>query len=285
VIEAELLVLSGWTARYDTLLARRRGPTILRWHSALLQTELSDETWKLARIVELLDAGRILAVAANDPAVVLALRRDDVLWFPDVLDRREYAGVEAAALTGTNVSLFSDAHHRKNLLCQSAAFEAARRAAGDADWTLHLNGQSQRLPEFARWLERSGVRFVEHGYLVRGDYLALAAGMDAGLAATLSESYGYVAADHLELGVPVVVSSAVPCADAGELSVGNVSDVAELADRLTLALASPDHVEAGRESLRARARLNLERAEAALTSLRERAAGSGWPQFDESQQG
>jgi len=84
--------------------------------------------------------------------------------------------------------------------------------------------------------------------------LALIAGCDAGLAATLSESYGYLAAEHPQFGVPVVTSPAVRCADAGELVVADPGDVAALADALRR--ASGADVTAAQRSLQERATAN-----------------------------
>ena len=95
--------------------------------------------------------------------------------------------------------------------------------------------------------------------------LALIAGCDAGLAATLSESYGYLAAEHPQFGVPVVTSPAVRCADAGELVVADPGDVAALADALRR--ASGADVTAAQRSLQERAAANVAIARAALAGL------------------
>ena len=60
--------------------------------------------------------------------------------------------------------------------------------------------------------------------------------MDAGLAATLSESYGYVAAEHVLLGVPVVTGPGVACLPRGELTVTDPGDPRALAAALLKAV-------------------------------------------------
>jgi hypothetical protein len=271
MLDSELLVLSSWDAAYEPLLARRVRPTVPRWHSPLLQTELGQEGWKVRRIVELLDAGTVPALAANDEATARALGRDRVVHLPDVLDQREYAVVRPAQLDGVNISLFGDAHWRKNLFVQSAAFELVRRGLPRSDCTLHLNGQTLRAAEYREWLHALRIPYVEHGWLGRTEYLSLVAAMDAGLSATLSEAYCYVAADHLALGVPVVTSPAVTCVDAGDLTVADPSDIVEVAGRLRVALADPGLAVPARARLRERAEENAERAESALLELVERA--------------
>jgi hypothetical protein len=268
VLECELLLLSGWDARYESILARRSGATVARWHSSLLQTELSAELWKIVRLIELLDEQAIAAIAASDLALVDALKREGAVWLPEVLDEHEYADVRPAPLAGTNVSLFGDAHHRKSLLAQAVAFDRARQAAGSDAWMLHLNGQTARIPELAGWLALTGVPYVDHGFLDRSAYLELVSGMSAGLAASLSESYGYVVADHLLLGVPVVTSQAVLSADAGPLRIGDACDPSEIAAGLGRALEQPQLVEHGRRTLLERAAENEQRAGEALQEIR-----------------
>jgi glycosyltransferase involved in cell wall biosynthesis len=268
LFESELLVLSGWDETYEPLLEARQQPTVPRWHSPALKSELSQEGRRVARILELLDAGRLAAVAVSDLDLVEAFGRERVVFVPELLDPREYEGVTPLRHDGTNVSLFGGAHHRKNLFVQLAAFELTRRSLGGTDWTLHLNGQSIADADVRSFLEALRVRFVDHGFLERPDYLSLLAGMDAGLSAALSESYCYVAADHMALGVPVVTSGAVRCADAGPLRVENPWSLDEVAERLRLALERPELARAAAARLLARASENAEHARAALAQLR-----------------
>jgi hypothetical protein len=161
-----------------------------------------------------------------------------------------------------NVSLFGAAHWRKNLFVQSAAFALAR----ERGWTLHLNGQTAN-PAYADWLSTARIPYVEHGVLERPVYLSLVAAMDAGLCAALSESYCYVAADHVALGVPVVTSPAIACLDGGPLEAAQPGDVEEVAARLADAIASPAALAGQQASLKDRAAQNAERARAALDTI------------------
>jgi hypothetical protein len=209
-LEADVLVLSSWCRRYEPLLGECRGAIVPRWHSPILQTELCGEGQPLARIVGLLDEGRVPALAAVDAAMAAVLDRPAVVHLPD-LPPRLTTIVQPAQLQGVNISLFGAAHARKNLLTQSAAFALVGRRSAFAGWTLHLNGQTTRDASYAEWLALARIPYVDHGWLDRTAYLSLVAAMDVGLCATLSESYGYAAADHVELGVPVVASPAVAC--------------------------------------------------------------------------
>jgi glycosyltransferase involved in cell wall biosynthesis len=274
VLYADLLVLSSWDRRYETILAERRGPTVPRWHSTILQTELAQETAKLARVLSLLDRGAVPALAVDDPALSRVLHRSGVVYLPNVLGDVDYIGVQPARLAGINVSLFSASHWRKNLLVQSAAFDCARREPPLADWTLHLNGQSRRGTAYSEWLASARIPYVDHGWRDRSGYLSLLAGMDVGLCATLSESYCYVAADHIALGVPVVASPAVACLD-GSAERVQPDDVSGLSRALLRAVTErADVVRRQRRSLDEQARVNSVAARAALYELTVRAGTS-----------
>jgi glycosyltransferase involved in cell wall biosynthesis len=276
-LDADVLFLSSWHERYEPILAQRGRRVVPRWHSTLLQSELGHEQAKIARIVDLLDRGAVQAVAVSDPEFPEALGRDWVVFVPEVLADCDYQGVVPARLRGVHISLFGAADGRKNILVQSAAFERARRAAGAHGWTLHLNGQTLDDPRYAQWLEAARIPYVDHGWLERAEYLTLVAAMDAGLCATLSESYCYVAADHVALGVPIVASPAIACLGSPTLRA-RPDRVEDIADALVGALANRSEVAAAqRRSLFAQARTNAEIARGALSTIKSRALASRGP--------
>ncbi len=263
-LEADLLVLSAWMPGYEGLLDERRGTTVGRAHSSLLQLELSREGWKVAKLLELLAEGRLTSVAFDDADAAAALARPGVVHLPNVFDPSELAGVVPTELEGVNVALTGQPDARKNLLVQTAAFARARRD----DWTLHLFGQTLRRSGYARWLELAGISYVEHGFLQRDEYLGLAAGMDAALCASLAESFGFAAAEFVELGVPAVVSPVVTSVGGGPLTVREPGSVDAVAAALELAVSERGRVEAQREVLRARALANRSVAQAVIERLR-----------------
>jgi hypothetical protein len=275
VFEARLLVLSSWDSSYEAIFAERRGPIVLRWHSTILQSDLSGEAGKLARVVALLDQGVVSSLAVNDPAFEGVLRRAGVVVLPDVLADVEYHGVVPARLIGTNISLFGAGNWRKNILVQTAAFDRARRESESTDWTLHLNGQTCRGNPYAEWLKSARIPYVDHGWCDRSSYLSLVAGMDVGLCATLSESYCYVSADHVALGIPVVASPAIAClGDVQERVVPE--DVGAVAHALMRTLEDRAGIaRRQRQGLSEQARLNARRARAALHEIMTRAGLSG----------
>jgi hypothetical protein len=267
VVDAAVLVLSSWHERYEPILARRKDPVVPRWHSTLVQSDLAEEQAKIGRIIDLLNRRVVRVVAANDREFARALGRDDVVYLPDVLAEVGYSGVMPAPLRGVHVSLFGSAEGRKNIMAQSAAFERARRAAGDPTWMLHLNGQSLADRGYDRWLEAARIPYVDHGWLDRPAYLSLVAAMNAGLCATLSESYCYAAADHVALGVPIVASPAIACLgdDSPRVRPDRVDDIAAA---LAAALAGRDELASRQhDSLVAQALTNARIAQAALVQI------------------
>jgi len=254
--DCDVLVLSSWTDAYAPMLERFGGKVVGRWHSSLLQTELSREGWKLVRLLD-----RVETVFANDADVAAAL---ELIYLPDVFDCAEAAAVIPVELDGINVALPGEPHGRKNLLVQSAAFERSRAGR---NWTLHLFGQTKRRPGYAHWLDLAGVPHADHGFLARDEYLAQVAGMDAALCASLSESYGYAAAEAVGLGVPTVATPAVRSFDAGPLSVRDPSSVVDVTTALERALTDEGVTSVQQESLHRRAAENEAVARVALREL------------------
>jgi glycosyltransferase involved in cell wall biosynthesis len=182
-----------------------------------------------------------------------------------VLDLWAYTRVEPAPLAGTNVSLFGEAHGRKNLLVQAAAFERVR--AGAPGWTLHLNGQTVRREWYGRWLRLARIPFADHGFLPHDEYVALVAAMDAGLAASLSESFGILPLEHILLGVPAVTSAAVVSVDDHAFAAADPSDVGSVAAALGRALSDRAALEAVRAAVVRQVGERVELARSALASL------------------
>lgn len=268
---AGLVVLSSWHPSYDGVLAACAGRVVPRWHSPLLQTELSREGWKLAHLVDLLDRGVVPAVAVDDAEVAVVLGRERVVHLPNVVDPAPYGDVVPTPLEPLAVTLVGEAHGRKSLLVQSAAAAQAGALLG-RPVTVHVAGQTVRRPGYARWLALAGVPCVEHGRLERAAYLSLVAGASAGLCATLSESYGYAAVDHALLDVPVVVSRAVPSIPPGPLTVERPDSVEAVAATLVRALAEPGLAAGQRAGALAVAAANEAVARAGLERIRSLAA-------------
>ena len=202
-----LCILGGWRRDYAAYVRRhyRRSHVTfaLSWHSSWNQIEQSGEWCGLAKALELLRAGRIakLFVSCEETAAVLGRMRSGVEWLPNTLDTR-LAERPATEPAGRDVDLFCSACPRKNLYPQLAALAGAGA-------TLHVN---RTFPAAAHEAAAMlSVRVVRADLPERGQYVDAIGRMAAGLQVTLAESFNYVAAEHMLLGVPVLVSRHVPC--------------------------------------------------------------------------
>jgi len=202
-----LCILGGWRRGYAAYVRRhhRRSHVTfaVSWHSSWNQIEQSGEWRGLTEALELLRAGRIakLFVSCEETAAVLSQMRGGVEWLPNTLDTR-LAERPATEPTGRDVDLFCSACPRKNLYPQLAALAGAGA-------TLHVN---RTFPAAAHEAAAMlSVRVVRADLPERGQYVDAIRRMAAGLQATVAESFNYVAAEHMLLGVPVLVSRHVPC--------------------------------------------------------------------------
>lgn len=208
--EADVVIVSSWCPRYEALFTECRGTVVPYWRSTALEGAGSGSPGQLDGVMAHLARGAVAAVAVEDAHLAKVLARPGVVHLPP-LPSRLAPIAQPEPLTGVNVSLFGTGMGAQNLWAQATAFGLVRRRTAFAQYTLHLNGQTQRHPWLSNWLETLGAAYVDHGWLDRQRYHALVAGMDAGLCASIGRGYGYVAVDHIELGVPVVVSPGVTC--------------------------------------------------------------------------
>jgi glycosyltransferase involved in cell wall biosynthesis len=205
-----LLVLGAWTPLYESFVDALAGldtRIAVYWTSTAAQGDISDE---VAKLVRMLQAGRTqyLFCASDDLASALRGRVAGVLGLPPTLvwPRARVTGVRRTTGRPT-VSLFFPAAEtrRKNVTNALLAVAALRTPP-----RLLLNGLSAR-PGYRELLEVLGVGYHDLGWIEdRRRYERTLSRVDVGLQPSLTESYDYVAAEHLSRGVPVVGSSAVP---------------------------------------------------------------------------
>ncbi|MFH1730718.1 MAG: glycosyltransferase family 9 protein [Planctomycetota bacterium] len=202
-----LCVLGGWRRDYAAYIRRhhRRSDVAfaLSWHSSWNQIEQSGEWRCLTEAFELLRGGLItkLFASCEETAAVLSQMRDGVEWLPNTIDT-SVAERAAQRAAGRDIDLFCSASPRKNIYPQLAALAGA-------DATLHVNHSFSAAEHEAASMLR--VRVVRHSLPKREEYYDVIARMAAGLQVSLAESFNYVAAEHMLLGVPVVTSRHVPC--------------------------------------------------------------------------
>ena len=203
-----LCVLGAWRREYPAYIRKHRRADVtfaLSWHSSWSQIEQTREWSYLEKALGLLRAGLVsrLFVSCEETAAVIGkMAKGNVTWLPDAVDTRLARRVVSDRRPGRHVDLFCSSVPRKNLYPQVAALS-------DTNAVLHVNDMNRRAVEpVARAL---GVKTARHTLPGRVDYLRLIAGMTAGLQVSLAESFNYVAAEHMLLGVPVLTSRHVPC--------------------------------------------------------------------------
>ena len=247
--EIRLLILGGWSPSYEPFVAaaaRRAVPVALYWTSSAGQTGMSAE---ISRLSLCLDDSRITHrwCVQRSLAETLHRRHAPCLWLPSVIASLRRAPSSARA-TGTlrgvrpaNVGLFCSPNEyaRKNILTTLVAVARLGPRV-----VLHVNGLSDDA-DYRPWLDRLGIRWIDHGWMSREAYLETVAGLDLGLQVSFAESFNYVAADHILAGVPVIVSPMVPVVTelpaplVRPFVVRTADDPAVIADAIERVIARP----------------------------------------------
>ena len=203
-----LCILGAWRRDYPTYIRKHRRSDVtfaLSWHSSWSQIEQGREWGYLAKALDLLRAGlieRLFVSCEETAAVVGKMGKGSVEWLPDALDTTLTDRIVPVRRPGRHVDLFCTGTPRKNLYPQVAAL-------AETDAVLHVNTMNAKT--VAPVAGALGVKTAGHNLPQRADYLRLIGGMTAGLQVSLAESFNYVAAEHMLLGVPVLVSRHVPC--------------------------------------------------------------------------
>jgi glycosyltransferase involved in cell wall biosynthesis len=151
-------------------------------------------------------------------------------------------------------------YRRKNVLNCLLALSGLR-----GSYRLLLNGLSQDAP-YRALLDALAVRYEERGWMERGDYEAALDEADLGLQVSFAETFGYVVAEHLLRGVPVLGSAMVPALGGlppslrERLIVAAADDAGAVRARIQHFVDRPDAARAA--GRRARAHLLAENARA-----------------------
>jgi len=266
-----LVLFNGWSAAYGRILAALRRQPIgcaVLWQSGPGQTDLASEWPALAAVIgERRIAHLFFASAAMHAMLAPRLRHARHLpntlagadWDPPRRRRsprrRSSAGVTLFAQPAESA--------RKNVTgCLLALGSLRRRHA------LHLNGLSGE-PRYRMLLDLLRLRYRDWGWMSRERYDAVVRRASVGLQVSFAETYGYVVAEHLARGVPVIGSTAVPVLARlsaplrRRLVVANPNDAGEIRDKLRFLL---DHPRA-----------------AALIGARARAEAQAWNRRDIAQ--
>jgi glycosyltransferase involved in cell wall biosynthesis len=278
-----LVLLGGWAPAYAALVDALRAESIrfaAYWTSSAGQIDISQE---MPKLVELLAHPRIEAVLFSSPHFPDALApRANAYYLPLVLappfppdPRADWGGGSSPPRAGRpcTITLFCSPpeYRRKNVTNCLLALSGLR-----GDYRLLVNGLSRDAP-YRALLDTLGIRYEERGWMERPDYEATLGEADLGLQVSFAETFGYVVAEHLLRGVPVVGSRMVPVLHGlspplrERMLVDAADDAREIRDRVQFFL---DHPDAGREigrqareHLLAENAATVERARAMLAEL------------------
>lgn len=249
-----LVILGAWTPAYQILLDALHPDTLaaVDWSSSSGQVDIAGE---VASLGMLLEHPRIHYKFFAHAAFASALcGRPDCFELPHTFP---ISGRLPAHQTNSVpiISLFCspNEYRRKNILNSLLAVGMQIRP-----YILHLNGLSENA-DYRKLLEQFQIRYHDWGWMTTAQYRRVLRRVDVGLQLSFAESFDYVAADHIQLGIPVLVSRMVPALHhmparvRARLVLDNPDDPVEIAAQLEYLLTHP----AARRSLGASARRQL----------------------------
>jgi glycosyltransferase involved in cell wall biosynthesis len=280
-----LLIFNGWSdvyARILTALQRQPIAFAVHWHSSPSQTDLAGEWPALSRVI---DDRRIahLLFASESLHDALAPHLRSAHHLPETLADAEWTMSRAhpavVPRSRAQITLFAQPAEaaRKNVTgCLLALGDLRNRVR------LHLNGLSHE-PRYRTLLELLRIPYRDWGWMTPQRYAEVVRGASIGLQVSLADTYGYVVAEHLARGVPVVGSPAVPILarlSSGlrrRLIVTNPDDPGEIRDRVRFLLDHPRlAVAIGARARGESARWNRRDIATATAVLRRLLAQRGW---------
>jgi glycosyltransferase involved in cell wall biosynthesis len=239
-----VVIFNGWSAVYARILAGLRRQPIqfaVHWHSGPGQTDIAGEWPALSEVMGERRVAHLL-FASEALRETLAARLRNAHHLPETLADAEWSAgppgrpvARAARPRRAQITLFAQPAEsaRKNVTGCLLALGALRSRV-----CLHLNGLS-REPRYRTLLELLRIRYRDWGWMEPQRYDAVVRAASMGLQVSFAETYGYVVAEHLARGVPVVGSPAVPV-------LARLSP----ALRRRLVVANPDNPSEIRETIR-----------------------------------
>lgn len=242
--QPKLVVFGGWSPTYERIVDELRTEHLrftAYWNSSPGQTDMSQELEKLALILGHPSMDFLLFTSESFVTALGGVTRAHYL--PQTLEvppparsREAPRGGESATIT-----LFCSPteYRRKNILNCLLALAGVRTR-----YRLLVNGLSED-PSYRSVLNALRLPHHEHGWMDRREYEAVVEGADLGLQASFTESYCYVAAEHLVRGVPTLGSPMVPIFDRlspelrDRLVVANPESVLEIREKIQYLLDRP----------------------------------------------
>jgi len=234
-----LVIFGAWAQGYQRLLDALPDATqaAVYWTSSTGQVDISSEAAQLERV---LNHPRIRYKFFMHRAFAAALQgRGDCLELPATIPVATRPRVRSANAVPV-ISLFCspNEYRRKNILNSILAVAMQTRP-----YIFYLSGLSEN-PNYRRLLDGFGIRYRDWGWMTR-QYARVLSRVDIGLQVSFAESFNYVAAEHVQRGIPVLVSRMVPALYnmprrvERHCVVENPDDPLEIASKLKYLLAHP----------------------------------------------
>lgn len=220
----DYLFVGGWDNRIKTIVQNtsQRTKVVLMWCSPITQVELGGEISRFFDVWNCFENKQIdyLGIPLETDSESLKVLNNRVLYLPIYLDTEE---LEKNRLEKQNketytTDLFCAPCSRKNLLAQIIALS-------HHDVMLHLNYQpSLNNNPYIDAAHRMLKKYKNFSWLSREEYLKNIQLSDFGMQVSLSESFDYVAAEHMYYGIPTILSSIIPYSSEPEIQPIVVND-------------------------------------------------------------
>lgn len=220
---ARLTVLQVPTFSNDTLreIVATGKPILLATHSTICNLQVEGDA--LSRLLEVLDMGcPNLYVSCPSLVEVNGFRsfaKTKVCYLPNtysyaIEDERINKKIEARAncFSPIKISIFCAIRAFKNILTQMSAVSLVSKRFPDIE--LHLLEGNDYLSDCIDQLARAlPFPVVRHPSCTNEELLDITSDMHIGMQVSLSETFSYVAHEHMNMGVPVIASASVPYAN------------------------------------------------------------------------
>ena len=214
----DVLFIGGWDNTLKTLvhnIDRNKTKVILVWCSPLTQVDLGGELGRFLDVWNLSQSGMISNVCLGVESNYQALNptNKSISFTPFYFEENEldpYRQIveKSSEFDSSKIhcDFFCAPCPRKNIFAQICSLSQFKENINP-----HFNytdaGEGMRYIEAASSLLSN---ITNHGFLETQNYFSLIRQMDFGMQVTLSESFNYVAAEHMYMSIPVVLSKATP---------------------------------------------------------------------------
>ena len=235
-LDARLIVLQVPTFSNETLrtLVATGKRIVLATHSTMCNLQVEGDA--LGRLLEVLAMGNENLVLTCPSLVEVrsfaSFAKTRVCYLPNtysykIPDERIAAKINARAgcFEPLKISIFCAIRPFKNILTQMCAVSLLSKRIPNIE--LHLLEGNDYLSSCIDMLgEAFPFKVVRHPSCTNEELLEIISDMHIGMQVSLSETFSYVAHEHMNMGVPVVASASVPYANA-VVDYSNAEQMAE----------------------------------------------------------